>query len=66
MVLLIANGRRNSFRVASEKFRCGFPGLPKRNPWAGISERFQRYLLALGSYGGSDNGFVTLRVKTRS
>src|SRR6266850_2499335 len=35
--------RRNSFRVASSKNECIFPRVAKAQPWAGISERFQRY-----------------------
>ncbi|HYJ84908.1 MAG TPA: hypothetical protein VEW46_02475, partial [Pyrinomonadaceae bacterium] len=46
-VALLAFGewRRNSFRVASSKNECLFPRVAKAQPWAGASQRFQRYSL---------------------
>ena len=35
--------RRNSFRVAPSKNEMRFPRVAKAQPWAGISQRFQRY-----------------------
>lgn len=35
--------RRNSFRVASSRNGMRFPRVATAQPWAGISQRFQRY-----------------------
>jgi hypothetical protein len=39
-VLRFANPRRNSFRVATSRNECVFPGLPKRNPGLELANAF--------------------------
>jgi len=39
----MADGERNPFRVASSTLEYAGPRVAKAQPWAPISERFQRY-----------------------
>jgi hypothetical protein len=38
--------RRNSFRVAPSRNELSVPRVAEAQPWAGIGQRFQRYLFS--------------------